>query len=197
MSNYTQTTTFATKDALATGDPNKVIYGADIDTELSAIATAVATKIEDVWTNNLLVYAGVTTAHNVSATTDTIIRYRSNVTNGIDTASAWSNSDYKFTAPTTGYYMLAGNINFGTQSIADGEILRATLYVDTGSGLASDRVVSTFRVGGATTPTAVSFAVPIYLQATHSAAIYGYVNAWVTGTGQATTSSYLAVWRLR
>jgi len=44
MSNYTQTTNFATKDALASGNPSKVVKGTEINTEFANIATAVATK---------------------------------------------------------------------------------------------------------------------------------------------------------
>jgi hypothetical protein len=46
VSNYSQSTFFAPKDNLATGNPNKIIYGSDIDAELSAISTAIATKAE-------------------------------------------------------------------------------------------------------------------------------------------------------
>ena len=46
MSNYTQTTDFSAKDNLASGNANKVIKGSDFDTEFSAIATAIATKVE-------------------------------------------------------------------------------------------------------------------------------------------------------
>lgn len=44
MSDYTQITDFSTKDALTSGDPEKVILGSDVDGELAAIATAIATK---------------------------------------------------------------------------------------------------------------------------------------------------------
>ena len=44
MSNYTKTTNFATKDALTTGDPNKIVKGSEIDTEFNNIATASASK---------------------------------------------------------------------------------------------------------------------------------------------------------
>ena len=44
MSNYTKTTNFATKDSLSSGDPNKIVKGAEIDTEFNNIATASATK---------------------------------------------------------------------------------------------------------------------------------------------------------
>ena len=46
MSNYTQVTDFSVKDNLASGDAAKVIKGSDIDAELSAISTAIATKQE-------------------------------------------------------------------------------------------------------------------------------------------------------
>lgn len=46
MSNYTKTVNFAAKDALTTGDANKVVKGTEIDTEYNNIATAVATKFD-------------------------------------------------------------------------------------------------------------------------------------------------------
>jgi hypothetical protein len=46
MSNYTKTVNFAAKDALTTGDANKVVKGTEIDTEFNNIATAVATKYD-------------------------------------------------------------------------------------------------------------------------------------------------------
>jgi len=46
MSNYTQTTNFATKDALASGNPLKVLKGTEINVEFANIATAVATKAD-------------------------------------------------------------------------------------------------------------------------------------------------------
>lgn len=46
MSNYTKTTNFTAKDSLTSGDPNKVVKGAEIDTEYTNIATAIATKAD-------------------------------------------------------------------------------------------------------------------------------------------------------
>lgn len=46
MSNYTKSTNFATKDALPSGDPLKIVKGTEIDTEFNNIATAVATKAD-------------------------------------------------------------------------------------------------------------------------------------------------------
>ena len=46
MSNYTQSTNFATKDALPSGDPLKIVKGTEINTEFNNIATAIATKAD-------------------------------------------------------------------------------------------------------------------------------------------------------
>jgi hypothetical protein len=46
MSNYTKTVNFASKDALTTGDANKIVKGTEIDTEFNNIATAIATKTD-------------------------------------------------------------------------------------------------------------------------------------------------------
>lgn len=46
MSNYTKSTNFATKDALASGNPLKIVKGTEIDTEFNNIATAIATKLD-------------------------------------------------------------------------------------------------------------------------------------------------------
>ncbi len=44
MSNYTIATDFAAKDALATGNPSKLVKGTEVTAELEAIATAVNSK---------------------------------------------------------------------------------------------------------------------------------------------------------
>lgn len=46
MSDYAQITDFSAKDALTSGDPEKLILGSDVDDELSAISVAVATKYD-------------------------------------------------------------------------------------------------------------------------------------------------------
>jgi hypothetical protein len=46
MSNYTPSTNFATKDALPSGDPLKIVKGTEINTEFNNIAVAVATKAD-------------------------------------------------------------------------------------------------------------------------------------------------------
>lgn len=46
MANYVKSTNFASKDALAIGNPLKIVKGTEIDTEFNNIATAVATKAD-------------------------------------------------------------------------------------------------------------------------------------------------------
>lgn len=44
MTDYTQNTIFTPKDALSTGDPDKLILGAELDPEFGELQTAIATK---------------------------------------------------------------------------------------------------------------------------------------------------------
>jgi len=46
MSNYTKSTNFAAKDALASGNAGKIVKGTEIDTEFNNIATAISTKAD-------------------------------------------------------------------------------------------------------------------------------------------------------
>ena len=46
MTDYVKSVNFATKDALITGDPLKVVKGTEINTELDALATSIATKFD-------------------------------------------------------------------------------------------------------------------------------------------------------
>ena len=70
MSNYTQSTNFATKDALSPGDPLKIVRGTEINTEFANIAVAVATKLD---TTALAAPGpiGATTPSTINATTGT------------------------------------------------------------------------------------------------------------------------------
>jgi hypothetical protein len=46
VSNYTKSTDFAVKDSLSTGNPSKLVKGTEIDTEFSAIQSAVNSKAD-------------------------------------------------------------------------------------------------------------------------------------------------------
>ena len=47
MGDYTQANDYSAKDGLPAGNANKKILGADLDTELDRISTAIATKAEN------------------------------------------------------------------------------------------------------------------------------------------------------
>jgi hypothetical protein len=64
MSDYSKATDFAAKDALTTGDPDKIVKGTEIDTEFNNISTAVATKADKASP----ALTGTATAVNLTAT---------------------------------------------------------------------------------------------------------------------------------
>lgn len=67
MSNYTKSTNFATKDALASGNALKIVKGTEIDTEFTNIQTAIATKADGTFTNFSFVEASnVLYIYNIS-----------------------------------------------------------------------------------------------------------------------------------
>jgi len=71
MSNYTPTTDFGAKDSLLTGDPDKLIVGAEFDTEFDAINVAVATKFDTAGTG--LTNSSTTVNIDISALTNMAI----------------------------------------------------------------------------------------------------------------------------
>ncbi len=72
MSDYTQQIDFSAKDSLLTGDANKVAKGADIDTELALISTAIATKL-DSSTSSISGYSAIATQAQSEAGTDNTV----------------------------------------------------------------------------------------------------------------------------
>jgi microcystin-dependent protein len=67
MSSYTKSTDFASKDALLTGNPLKVVKGTEIDDEFNAIQTAINSKAD----LNSPALTGTPTAPTASAGTNT------------------------------------------------------------------------------------------------------------------------------
>lgn len=62
MSNYTKATNFAAKDALASGNPSKLVKGTEIDSEFTAIQAAVNSKAD----SNNSTLTGSATAVNLT-----------------------------------------------------------------------------------------------------------------------------------
>jgi hypothetical protein len=67
MANYNKSTNFTAKDSLPTGDSGKIVKGTEIDTELNAIANAIASKAD----SNSPNLTGTPTAPTATAGTNT------------------------------------------------------------------------------------------------------------------------------
>tara|TARA_R110002167_G_scaffold543_4_gene2426 strand:+ start:8183 stop:9856 length:1674 start_codon:yes stop_codon:yes gene_type:complete len=66
MSDYSKTTNFASKDALLSGNPSKVVNGTELNTEFDDISIAIATKIEGASAT----FTGTTTTAALATTVD-------------------------------------------------------------------------------------------------------------------------------
>jgi hypothetical protein len=114
MSNYSQTTDFSAKDSLASGNASKVIKGSDVDTEFSAIATAISSKRDSTssdipsGTMMLFVRTSAPTGWTLSNTWNNVVPIiKSSVTDdGIpDTGGNWtiSSTELKMNFPSTAF----------------------------------------------------------------------------------------------
>ena len=197
MTDYTQSTIFTDKDNLDSSDPEKIISGADVDGELSLIASAVNSKLNAysaVTANNTLAdadmlsvydddqsdyrritvanarnalaaanasafHATLDAAFSVSNDTDTKIQFDDDSTDGFDLGGDYDAvTNYYFTVPANGYYILAANI--ALQGIADQDYCELRIhssaysnnaiasqrnYIAAGSSIASYVSVATFQ----------------------------------------------------
>ena len=90
MANYLKATDFAAKDALLSGDPNKIVKGTEIDDEFDSIQTAVNSKA------NLSspAFTGTPTAPTAAAGTNTTqiatTAFVTTATDNISTLSAFT-----------------------------------------------------------------------------------------------------------
>lgn len=83
MSNYTKATDFASKDALASGNPLKLVRGTEINTEFAAIQTAVNSKADLASPT----FTGTLTAATVAVTGNQTIAGTLTVTGTLEAAS--------------------------------------------------------------------------------------------------------------
>lgn len=67
MSNYTKATNFTAKDSLPSGNSGKIVKGAEIDTEFTAIASAISSKAD----SNSPTFTGTPTAPTATSNTNT------------------------------------------------------------------------------------------------------------------------------
>jgi hypothetical protein len=175
MSNYTKTVNFAAKDALTTGDANKVVKGTEIDTEFNNIATAIATKIDSSsgGTVTSVALSGGTTGLTVSGspiTTSGTITLAGTlaVANGgtgsasgapasIVTAGTFSTGDYAFASTSRlqlGPISPSASHRFTTTAIT----AHPAATINLGSDASSTGMVITDQVSGSSSRTLISFA---------------------------------------
>lgn len=113
MSNYTKATNFAVKDTLSTGDTNKVVRGTEIDTEFTAIASAIASKADTAsptFTGTPLAPTASTATENTQiATTAYVANKISAIAAGVTSFSAGTTGLTPSTG-TTGTVTLAGTL---------------------------------------------------------------------------------------
>lgn len=86
MSNYTKATNFAVKDGLPSGNPAKLIKGTEIDTEFTAIQTAIATKADEAspsLSGTVTLASGTTISTNGVTVSDVELGYVDGVTSNI------------------------------------------------------------------------------------------------------------------
>jgi hypothetical protein len=83
MSNYTKATDFASKDALASGNPLKLVRGTEINTEFAAIQTAVNSKADLASPT----FTGTLTAATVAVSGNQTIAGTLTVTGALEAAS--------------------------------------------------------------------------------------------------------------
>lgn len=137
MSNYVKATNFYAKDALLTGNPDKIIKGAEIDDEFNAIATAIATKA-NLNSPNFTGTPTVPTAPYGTSTTQAASTAFA-VANGFPSGgiALWSGSS---TTIPSGWYLCDGNN--GTPDLRNRFIVGATsTYAVGATGGSADAIV--------------------------------------------------------
>lgn len=143
MSSYTKSTDFASKDALLTGNPLKVVKGTEIDDEFNAIQTAINSKADV----NSPALTGTPTAPTASAATNTtqiattaMVQSALGQSGIIDTTQLAN--DAVTTAKIADDVALGGNPTTTTQTVSNRSTRIATTdfvrdaidtYVDTGT----------------------------------------------------------------
>lgn len=169
MSNYVQSTNFATKDALPSGDPLKIIKGTEFNTEFVNIATAIASKADFV--------AGTEgDVKGPASSTDNALTRFDGATGKIIQNSVGILTD---AGALSGVTMAAGVITSGTLAVANGGTGATTLAgagITTLSGTQTFTGSKTFTGGITSNDYNFNATSSIYLQASTVKIDVGSVN---------------------
>jgi hypothetical protein len=186
MSNYVQATFFAPKDALSSGNPLKVIKGVEVDAELSAISSALATKYD---ANSSAITGGTFIATASGAPTNGMFLPAANTlgfaTNGTQRGQVNSAGNWLFSSPTSGATLqLSVSASPTALSVTDSTVT-GTLQIASSSYLiGTSSAHSTSLITGGTTRFTITSAGAITAYET-----YLGINALKTNATQETTTS--------
>jgi len=185
MSDYTKSTNFATKDALSSGNPLKIVKGTEIDTEFNNIQTAIATKADlasPTFTGTVTIPTVAISAGTITGITDLAVAdggtgasTAANARTNLSAASSGANSDItSLTGLTTALSVAQGGT--GATSFTSGSLLKGVGTSAVAVASASDIVtaIGSTAVQSATSATSLS-------TASGSAPSYG-ARAWATLT---------------
>jgi hypothetical protein len=121
MATYYPITSFTVKDGLTTGNPAKIVKGADIDVELNAISSAINAKLDTTGffaTGTKLPFyqASAPSGWTDAALTDVaLVAVTQASTNGGSTVGSWSISGLTVSDPT--HFHGAGTLSISTNAV--------------------------------------------------------------------------------
>jgi hypothetical protein len=126
MSDYSRVHDFSARDSLPAGDPSKTIVGAEVDQELDAIVTAIASKVDDGTTVTIL-------STTDSAAVEPILSLHRNSGTPADADFI---GEVRFDAEDSGsaqttYAALTGQIDDVTDTTEDGTLIIKTMQAGT------------------------------------------------------------------
>lgn len=122
MSNYTKTTDFAAKDALITGDPDKIVKGAEFEAEFDNIATAVNSKADSA-SPTFTGTVTIPTPFTLGATSVTATGAELNILDGVTATTAELNILDGVTSTTAELNILDGVTSTASEiNLVDGSV---------------------------------------------------------------------------
>src|ERR1700739_4116692 len=162
MSNYTQITFFQPKDSLASGNPAKIIKGADVDPELAAIAVAIASKADSSGSATILFANGSATTPSITFANNTNLGFYRQGSNDLGlTVAGVQVGDFQSTTITWFNSVIAGlaDFNLVNNSIAATQDMQFTMTA--GSSTLQHQVANQNRATALVTngPTAAQAAI--------------------------------------